>query len=146
VKGRSLCSNIVNTDMYYTKRVTVPRRTTETNPTLTAIKMTVGVITAVEVGFPPGCADLVKVQLWHEGWQIVPWSRGEWLSWDDYIFRVDMNYPIDTEPTTVYIKAYNEDDLFDHTIFVGIHFREGEPDKTLVNFLKDLKRLAYVGV
>jgi hypothetical protein len=64
--------------------------------------------------------------VWYRGWQIIPWLAGGWLAWDDAIFEFDMNYALDVEPYEIVIEAYNEDDVYHHTIEFWFDVKEPE--------------------
>jgi len=128
--------------MWYMASVEVPPSTSETQPVVEEIPLTLGTIERVLVGFPYGCAGLVHVTLHDKGWQILPWTLGESLAWDDYMFDLQLHYPLVSEPYTVIVRAWNQDDSYPHTVFVGIGLTEGQPDDSFLNFLRALKEVA----
>ena len=106
------------------------------------ITLTRGLITRVEVGFPRGCCGLVRVQVHDKGWQIVPWTPGESLAWDGYVYQHDMQYPMVAEPYEVTVRTWSEDDVYTHRIYVGICMIEGDVDDSLMRVLKMLRQYA----
>lgn len=111
--------------MYYQKTILVPANTTELSPVKVLLPLTRGTIRRFLVSFPPGCHRLTHVQVFHFGWQLLPWSPGESLAWDNYVFDLTHHYPVEVEPYDLTIRAWNDDDSYDHTVFVGVLFDEG---------------------
>jgi len=111
--------------MYYQKTITITRNTSERNKVVTQLGITRGTIRRFLVAFPPGCHGLCHVQINYLGWQILPWTLGESLAWDNYVFDMQHNYPITVEPFELRIMAWNEDDSYNHKVFVGVILDEG---------------------
>jgi hypothetical protein len=128
--------------MYYQATVRVPANVLETAPTLTRLSITRGVIQQILVGFPAGCAGLVHVQVFHGGWQVCPWTPGEDLAWDGYVYEFQTRYPVVAEPYELVVRAWNEDDTYEHRIFVGVSMLEGEVDSSMLDFLRLLQAYA----
>ena len=106
--------------MYYQKALVVPAQTSQQDPVVATLLLTRGVIDRILVGFPPGCAGLCHLQIFDKGWQILPWTLGESLAWDNYVYDLPQGYPLLAEPFEVTLEAWNDDDTFDHTLFVGV--------------------------
>ena len=105
--------------MYYQVTIAIPANTPEAAPVITPLTLTKGVIATLRVGFPPGCAGLAHVVIREKGWQIVPWSLDESLHWDGYVFEFKPQYPMSSDPYDLTIHAWNLDDSYEHTVFVG---------------------------
>jgi hypothetical protein len=110
--------------MYYKVELTVPANTLEACALESILGMTAGTIVLVQVGFPPGCAGLAHVQIFDKGWQLVPWTPGESVHWDDYVFELPHEYDLLEPPYELKVKAWNLDDVYLHTIWVGVIMRE----------------------
>jgi hypothetical protein len=106
--------------MYYKVELTVPANTVEGSALETMLGLTAGKLTQIQVGFPPGCAGLTYVQIWDKSWQLVPWTPGEALHWDGYVFELPHDYLLSDPPFELRVKAWNLDDVYDHTIWVGV--------------------------
>lgn len=127
--------------MYYSKAIPIPANTTQADPVVTIIKLTEGTVRRVDVGFPTGCHGLAHIQVYHGGWQIVPWTRRQDLAWDGHFLEMPHTYPITDAPRNLKVLAWNEDSDYPHKVFVGIVFEEGKPDDLAARFLDDLKRM-----
>jgi len=127
--------------MIYRLEETISSNTPQTAPEVFKLAVTKGVITNVWVFFPWGCANLVGVQIWYEGFQLWPISKGEWLRGNDILFHFEDPYKVETEPTFLRIKAYNEDDTYDHTPWVMLEVVKQEEIPAIERFLQTLKGL-----
>lgn len=125
--------------MFYQDTFTVPAQTPEETPLIRRLVLTKGIIKNILVGFPPGACALCHVQIYDKGWQLVPWTPGESLAWDDYVFDLLLNYPLVAEPYELVILAWNDDDSYEHSIFVGMNMEEGEVDTAFIEFFRALK-------
>jgi len=57
------------------------------------------------------------------------------------LFHFEDPYTVDTEPTFLRIKEYNEDDTYSHTPWVMVEVRRKEEIPALERFLETLKGL-----
>jgi hypothetical protein len=112
--------------MYYQATITTPANTSSDDPLITRLLLARGLITRIVVGFPPGAAALCHVQIKDKGWQICPWSLAEDLAWDDYVYDMSLRYEMIAEPYEVTVISWNEDDSYEHQVFVGIEIAEGD--------------------
>ena len=104
--------------MLHSKHITLTHGATELTATNTKFIVNQGVIYRVWVVFPPGCAGLVKVRIYHEGHPFLPVDEGAFLRGDAYIYEFPVMHEITDAPELITIKAWNEDDIYDHTIDV----------------------------
>jgi hypothetical protein len=102
--------------MFYDKALTIPANTLENAPEELEVKLTHGVITHVEVEFPPGCHGMVSTYIrrgLHQVWPTNPDSRfasdGRAIIWEDY-------YELFDEPFTLTIGGYSLGTTYDHEI------------------------------
>lgn len=119
--------------------VDIPAQTKKTSPKEEELKLQKSVITGIYVGFPDGCADYVYAQVWVNETQYVPWTRGEWLHWNNYMFYLPGDYPLDVEPYKVTVKGANLDNSYEHQVIVGVNWERKEIDPSLAKFLRDLR-------
>lgn len=108
--------------------LTIPAQTAKADPVENRFKASKGHITDIYIGFPDGCADYVHVQVWLNEIQVCPWTRGEWVRGNDYVYHIPCNIPIDTEPYNITAKGYSEDDSHDHTIWAGVNWESEDPN------------------
>lgn len=102
--------------MLYVLALTIPANTPQDEPCEVELQLTDGVVTHVEVEFPAGCAGLAHsyaTQGVHQVWPTNPeadlCSDNHVIAWDDY-------QDLDTDPRTLTVGGWNEDDTYDHTI------------------------------
>lgn len=129
--------------MLYQKSLTIPANTAEADAEEAILELTIGVSTKREVHFFDGCADLVHVRVEDAGWQIMPWTREEWLTASGETITDESNYPIVTKPKFFRVYGYNEDTVNDHTVTLRVTMREGklEEFKYLQQFINSLRGL-----
>ncbi len=113
----------------------VPPNTPESSPESLEIQLTEGVITNWWVGFPPGCVGLVHVAIYEYEHQIIPRAEDQDLYWDGYVFEIPDRYELLEDPYVVEVRAWSEDDIYQHTVTVGVAVEEIEEVT-----LKDLMR------
>ena len=118
--------------MLYQRTLTVPANTPETEPVSATLKLCAGVSTRRELVFHDGCHGLVKGRVNHGGWQLMPWSRDEWLAADGETVVDESPYPLDETMNAIVLMAYNEDTVNDHEVQLRVTMHEGEADD-LVN-------------
>ena len=112
--------------MLYQRTLVVPANTPETAPVSDTLKLCAGVSVLREVAFPAGCCGYVHVHVNDAGWQLIPWSRDEWLASDDDVVEDNSPYPMFTVPYMLTIYGYNEDTVNDHTVTLRVIMHEGE--------------------
>jgi len=119
---------------------TIPANTPRSAPLEWKMRITTGTITNVWIFFPWGCANLAGIQIWYEGTQVWPVTANEWMRGNDILYHFEDPYRIETEPTFLLIKGYNEDDTYDHTPWVMVQvIREALPER-LKRFFEILTR------
>jgi hypothetical protein len=83
-----------------------------------------GVVTAIRIHFPSGCANKVGVQVWHSGMRAVPKTAGGYVRANDKELRFETrNYP--TGQTWGMFSSST--DIYDHTITLGFEIDELTP-------------------
>jgi len=110
--------------MYYQVSGTVNPNISYANRKRFRVYASKGIINRVLIGFPPGCFGLLRIQVYDKGWQILPFSHGESMGWDSYVYDVSLNYNLDSEPYELEVRAWNLDDTYEHSFFVGIEIKE----------------------
>ncbi len=102
--------------MLYSKQITLSSGATEATSTKTYFKVNKGVISDFWITFPPGCAGLVKLRVYHEGHPFLPVNKDNYLRGDNYTFRFPVMFEITEEPMRLTVEAWNEDDTYTHTV------------------------------
>jgi hypothetical protein len=93
--------------MLYVVELNVPANTPDISPVSVEFTLDQGIITQVEVHFPPGCRGMVKTALFRGHYQVFPRPFGTWLSGDAETIRAQLFYEIKTpkERFIVYGKS-----------------------------------------
>jgi len=106
--------------MFYQREVLIPANTPARTPVVDRLNVFPGLATHAWFMFPAGCYGLAHIQVWHQGWQIWPWTPLESFHWDNHVFDFEDRYPIESEPYEFVVKAWNEDDFFSHSIIFAV--------------------------
>jgi len=130
--------------MLYQRTLTVPANTPETEPVSATLKLAYGASTRREIEFPDGCHGLVHVRVNEHGWQVLPWSRDEWLASEGSVIVDDSVYPLETVPYVFTLIAYNEDTANSHAITLRVQVAEGAIAAGLARFISALKRSGVI--
>ena len=112
--------------MYYQNTFTVLETNTADNPVKTTLALVPGTLKRILIGFPPGCSGLVHVQILRHTRQIAPWTLGQSVAWDAYLYTLEYNLPLNEVPHEVEIIAWSEDDEYPHDIMVGVEMDTDE--------------------
>jgi hypothetical protein len=111
----------------YNVTLNVPASTAKSDPAELRVRLTVGLIVKVRVGFPDGCADLVHVAIVRGGHQVWPSNPDGDYAWNDYVYEIEASYVLDDQPLTMKIQAWNEDTANAHQVMVGFNMLPLEP-------------------
>ena len=112
--------------MFYEWAIAVPANTTEAAPITQEMKLTKGVITRIEIQFPTGCAGLAHCRILEGTIQKWPTPPSTSFASDGYTVPIEENYELENLPATLFAKAWNLDDTYDHTIYVRVGVLRGE--------------------
>lgn len=102
--------------MRFVYTLTIPADTKITDPTSTEIKLIKGRLKHVEIGFPPGCAGMVKVVIMDENIQISPANPEMYHAWDNYVEAFSMNYSLENTLHELTLVGWSPDTVYDHVI------------------------------
>lgn len=105
--------------MLHSKHMTLAANKTRATASRTKFIANVGVIARVWIHFPPGCASLVKVQIYHNEHPFLPVEADAYIEGDSFTYDLPIMYEIKETPEVITIEAWNEDDTYEHTIDVG---------------------------
>jgi len=121
--------------MLFAWEIVVPKNTTRNNPVKKQMFLASGIITWYSVLFPPGCAGLAHLAIYHHAHQIVPskvsvTSRVTGagvtvyeirdLSGDTFPIEWADYYELHGVPYMLEARCWNEDDTYPHTITIRI--------------------------
>jgi hypothetical protein len=100
----------------YTYSLTIPAGTSKADAEEERVQLSAGILSRVLVFFPPGCCNRVHAIIFYQGYQIEPWNRDGSFHWNDYAYDIECEHEIIAPDTEVTIKAWNDDDIYEHTL------------------------------
>ena len=106
--------------MFYAWDITIPAGQAEAAPVTQILKLSKGVITRIDVKFPRGCHGLVKVHLLRDEFQLVPLSRGEWVTGDSETVPTEGYYELVETPAQLKFVGCSPGTSYDHTVTVRV--------------------------
>jgi len=106
--------------LFFAWDITVEAATAEAAPKAQTLKLSAGVITGVDVKFPSGCHGLVKVRLKHWEFQLMPLSRGEWVTGDDEAVRMPTYFELPKGPYELRFEGASPETSYGHTVTVRV--------------------------
>jgi len=116
--------------MYFDYAITVPAGTALTDPLITRLELTYGIITDLDIAFPPGCAALVHVAIYRFNHQLWPSNPEASFAWDNFTIRITgESYPLTTPPFHLAAHTWSLDNAFDHTITLRVGIHPPEPHR-----------------
>lgn len=106
--------------MQYELRVTAPANGTRSTAEWRELAVVPGVIRRVELQFPDGCAGLVHAQVWR--WWRCLWPTNPEADFmaDGYVIGFEERYPMDEKPYTLWLRLWNLDDTYEHTVTLRV--------------------------
>jgi len=120
--------------MDYTLTIKVDRQTEKDDPKTMTIRIPGGYFESFSFLIPPGHCGLTGLQVWFEGSQFLPTTRGEWYVGDNIYRVVPVRTELPYEWNEFEVRAYNTDDSYDHTFYVYFAV-------THENIAKDIREL-----
>ena len=130
--------------MFYAWDITVLAGTAEATPKTQILKLTKGVITRVDVKFPPGCHGLVKVRLLRYESGLVPLSSDEWVTGDGEAVVTEGYYEMLEIPSQLKFIGCSPSTSYNHVITVRVFVMPLEvaaPWIVISDFVTILKKL-----
>ena len=106
--------------MIFAWDITIPANTSVTKPKTEILKLSKGVITKVEIKFARGCHGMVRVRLLHQEAQLVPLSRGEWVTGDNEAVSFPEYFELWTTPYQLKFVGCSPGTTYSHVITVRI--------------------------
>ncbi len=113
--------------MSYSKQLTIPSGTLKTAPVSTTIEIPPTLVDRVEITFPSGCVGLVGVRFRFQGRMIWPYNPDGWFRGNGMTVVFSPNIELIDKPNTLTIEGYNDDDTFQHNVYVivDVEFKGG---------------------
>jgi len=106
--------------MIFAWDITITADKKAASPKTEILKLSKGVITKIEIKFARGCHGMVKVRLLHQEAQLVPLSRGEWITGDDETVSFPEFFELWTTPYQLKFVGCSPGTTYEHTVTVRI--------------------------
>jgi len=106
--------------MLFTGEITIPAGTALNAPVLEHIKLTKGLITQIDVFFPPGNSCLAFITFNRAIHQIYPTNPDGFVKGDGILLQGNVFHHIKDQPLTVTVMGFSPDARFDHTVYFNI--------------------------
>lgn len=74
----------------------------------------------LHIFFPPGCAGLVGVQVYHREHILAPADKGEWIKGNDIMWNWVLDWDMFGGGNYIGLVGYNLDDTYCHEILVAM--------------------------
>lgn len=103
--------------MRYYGSVTIATANDVTDPAVAFVEMSPGRITEFYRLFPPGCAGLVRLQVFWQTRQIFPTTPGESYIGDGSEILGLAGFEIDEVPAILELRAWNTGTSYSHVIY-----------------------------
>ena len=106
----------------YLYEISIPANTSFYSPSVTDLALSPGILTRLTLGFPPGCAALLRVQILQDERVIYPSNSDNSYGWDDIFFVLEPFLVIPEDyRMALAVRAWNDDTLFSHSLLVNIN-------------------------
>jgi len=122
--------------MLYSKEIEIPPNTTRFDPLAVILDVVEGTVKRVWVRWYWGSGNLCGCRLTRGGSQVWPTSLTEWFLSSPYPLTFEEAYPIPDEPLEITVEAYNLDDTFAHTVWVGVLVLRQETSRRMADFME----------
>ncbi len=106
--------------MVYDFRITVPANTPESDKQETRLKLTYGIIHQIDIEFPPGCANMVKLTINDALHQVFPTNPDGYFSGEHPPISGKVFHEVAEEPFELQVKTWSPGTTYDHEITVRI--------------------------
>jgi len=104
--------------VFYSFDLAIPANRLESAPIELEVNLTWGVITEVEIRFPPRCAGMAKAKILERRHQLWPTNLDEWFYGNDETIKWDEYHELFEMPSIFTLLGYNDDDTYKHTLII----------------------------
>ncbi len=111
--------------MYFVVKSNTLPLTIEDNPLVKQIKLTLGVISFIDIGFSQRNARLCQARVFYNTLQLIPWNRDEWITGNNETIRIPVELEVNDEPYLFTLHTFNKDDTFSHEVTFGLSLTVG---------------------
>jgi hypothetical protein len=106
--------------VFYCKTVLIPHSTLITAPLKVKVPISEGTVNHVWIRWRWGSANLCGCRILYATFQAWPLSAEEWYPSSAALLDFEERFLIGEGPKHLEIHAYNHDDVFSHTVWVGL--------------------------
>jgi len=100
--------------------ITITANTLDKSPKEQTLKLTKGVIVKCDVKFPAGCHGLVKVRLFYHTFQLIPLTKGEYITGDDETVPTETYFELAASPYALTFEGSSPDTTYNHTVTIRV--------------------------
>lgn len=97
----------------------IPPNTPPSDPVKIQKGIKTGRLAEIHVYFPPGCAGLVGIQIYHREHILAPCDRGEWIKGDNVMWPWILDWKMWGGSNYIGLVGYNLDDTYSHEILIA---------------------------
>lgn len=126
---------------HYFYEIDVPANLAEASAIESEVILTPGILNYITISFPDGAGGLVHCQIMETEHILFPTNPDVSYAWNDYTFPIFTSKTIYQHNNRFKIKAWNFDELYQHTISVA--FNVLPPDDENANVLQSIKNLIF---
>jgi hypothetical protein len=112
--------------MLFALSLSVPANTAATAPETAVLRIGPGTITHMWIRWRWGIGNLGGCRISYQGFQHWPLNPDEWFPSTHEPLEFDEQLGIAGDTPTLQVKAYNTDDSYDHTLWVGVEVMQPE--------------------
>ncbi len=106
--------------MHYFFPITVLKNTLQSAPYYERLRLTYGVITSFFLYIPRGHVGLTGLQILYHERQLYPLNTGGYYTGNETTIPFIEYQPITVNPYELKARAWNTDDTYDHTFYLGL--------------------------
>jgi len=106
--------------MFYQFALPLPANTAKADEINLECVLSYGKIRKIDVQFPTGCGGFAHLAIDRFGRQLLPTNTGSYFVSDGELISSDEDIDIMDRPYSIYLRGYNTDDTYSHTIYVRV--------------------------
>lgn len=110
--------------MEYQIEVPVPANTLQSDPVHVQLGLSYGTISSYRMVVPPGCAGLVRFQVWYHSVQVLPVTANTSFLGDDYAGEMPCFIEVKEKPYVLDVYAWSPGTSYDHTLYLSFFIDE----------------------
>lgn len=110
----------------YVKNITIPPNTPKTDPIEKTIELEGEVLDSIEILIPYGVTAVAGVAVFYGEYQLTPKPDGSYITGNGETIRDPIKWELPERKTYLRILAYNESQLYSHTLYLRFIITEKE--------------------